>query len=52
MTGTISASFQDKGSLPSRKEVFIISMMAEAKRSVFSFKSHAGILSGPFALAG
>ena len=52
VTGTISASFQDKGSLPSRKEVFIISMMAEAKRSVFSFKSHPGILSGPCALAG
>ena len=39
-TETISASFQDKGSRPSRKEVFIISMMGEAKRSVFSFKSY------------
>ena len=48
----ISASFQDKGSRPSRKEVFMISMLGGAKRSAFSFKSHQGILSGPCALAG
>ena len=48
----ISASFQDKGSRPSRKEVFMISMLGGAKKSAFSFKSHPGILSGPCALAG
>ena len=48
----ISASFQDKGSRPSRKEVFMISMLGGAKRSAFSFKSHPGVLSGPCALAG
>ena len=48
----ISASFQDKGSRPSRKEVFTISMLGGAKRSAFSFKSHPGVLSGPCALAG
>ena len=32
-TGTISASFQDKGNRPSRKEVFMISVMGGAKSS-------------------
>ena len=54
----ISASFQDKGSRPSRKEVFMISMLGGAKRSAFSFLlrvllyPHPEILSGPCALAG
>lgn len=48
----ISASFQDKGNRPSRKEGFMISMLGVAKRSAFSFKSHPGVLSGPCALAG
>lgn len=30
----------------------MISIMSGAKRSAFSFKSHSGILSGPYALAG
>ena len=51
-TGTISASFQDKGKRPSRREAFMISMMDGAKRSAFSFRSHPGIPSGPCALAG
>ena len=51
-TGTISASFQDKGNRPSRKEVFMISVMGGAKRSAFSFRSHPGIPSGPCALTG
>ena len=50
----LSAPFQDKGSQPSQKEIFKISMMGGGgfKRSAFSFKSHPGILSGPCALAG
>ena len=48
----ISASFQDKGSRPSRKEVFMISLLCGAKRFSFSFKNHPGVLSGPCALAG
>ena len=51
-TGTISASFQDKGNRPSRKEVFMISVMGGAKRSAFSFRSHPGIPPGPCALTG
>ena len=51
-TGTISASFQDKGKKPSRREAFMISMMDGAKRSAFSFRSHPVISSGPCALAG
>ena len=43
-----------RGSQPSQKEIFMISMMGGGgfKRSVFSFKSHPEILSGPCALAG
>lgn len=53
-TEMISAPFQDKGSQPLQKEIFMISMMSGGgvKRSAFSFKSHLGILSGPCALAG
>ena len=53
-TGMISVSFQDKGSQPSQKEIFMISMMGGGgvNRSSFSFKSHPGILFGPCALAG
>ena len=51
-TGTISASFQDKGNRPSRKEEFMISIMGGANRSAFTFRSHPGIPSGPCALAG
>ena len=51
-TGTISASFLDKGNRPSRKEVFIISIMGGSKRSTFSFRSQPAIPSDPCALAG
>ena len=46
-TGTISASFQDKGSRPSRKEVFMISMMGGAKSSSFSSNVNNSIICCP-----
>ena len=50
--GTISASFQDWGSLCSLKDWLIISAIGSANRSAFSLRSHAGIPSGPVALDG
>ena len=51
-TGATSASFQDWGSQASEYEQLRISVTNWACKSAFSFKSHAGMPSGPKALAG
>ena len=50
--GAISASFQDWGSRTSEHEQLRISLTTWARKSSFSFKSYAGMPSGPETLAG
>ncbi|PFX32652.1 hypothetical protein AWC38_SpisGene2517, partial [Stylophora pistillata] len=50
--GTTLASFQDWGRRASKYELLRISVATGANRSAFSFKSQAGMPSGPEALAG